>query len=90
MAGMSVTKYKILFKKHLATTPKNIYIKEKFLLAKKMIESGNYSLLSDVMYELNYYNLNYFKAQYTLFFKRSPTKFFPRDTKTKITDADEK
>jgi len=88
MAGMSVTKYKILFKKHLATTPKKIYVKEKFLLAKKMIESGKYSLLSEVMYELNYYNLNYFKTQYTIFFRKSPTKYFPRNTKNKITDGE--
>jgi len=83
MAGMSVTKYKILFKKHLATTPKKVYVKEKFLLAKKMIESGKYSLLSEVMHELNYYNLNYFKNQYTTFFRKSPTKYFPRNTKVK-------
>lgn len=82
MAGMSVTKYKILFKKHLATTPKKIYVTEKFLLAKKMIESGKYSLLSEVMHELNYNNVNYFKTQYTIFFRKSPAKSFPGNAKT--------
>ncbi|MFB3390053.1 hypothetical protein [Flavobacterium sp. LAR06] len=72
MAGMSQTKFKFLFKKQFQNTPKKIFIKEKMVLANKMLISGDYKSLTEILDELNYNKLDVFKANYFEVFKRKP------------------
>ena len=76
MAGMSSTKYKILFKKHFNDTPKKVFLKEKMLLAKKLLQSGNYNTLIEIVYELSYARMNHFHSKYYAVFQRKPSQDF--------------
>ncbi|WDF66359.1 helix-turn-helix domain-containing protein [Flavobacterium sp. KACC 22763] len=76
MAGMSASKYKTLFKKRFNNTPKNLFIEEKIKLAQKLLKSGQYTTLSEVMYELNYTKLNYFTSKYYELLNRKPSDDF--------------
>lgn len=64
MAGMSVSKYKALFKEVYLDAPNKFYIREKMLLAQELLKSGAHTTLSAVMLTLGYNRLNYFAAQY--------------------------
>ncbi|MFZ0596082.1 MAG: AraC family transcriptional regulator, partial [Flavobacterium sp.] len=46
MAGMSPSKYKMLFKKEFHNSPNNLYVKEKMLLAHRLLKSGDYNTLT--------------------------------------------
>ena len=76
MAGMSESKYKILFNKCFNDTPNRFFIKEKMLLARKFLQSGEYDSLTSIIYELNYTKLSYFTLKYFEIFKRKPTEDF--------------
>ncbi|MXO04643.1 AraC family transcriptional regulator [Flavobacterium sp. HBTb2-11-1] len=76
MAGMSASKYKSLFKKRFQNSPKNYFIEEKMKFAQKLLKSGQYSTLSEVMYELNYTKLNYFNTKYYEQLNRKPIDDF--------------
>ena len=76
MAGMSESKYKTLFKNCFNTTPNAFFIREKMLLGKKLLQSGKYNTLTEVLYELNYSKLNYFSSKYYEMFKRKPSDDF--------------
>ncbi|MEZ0129495.1 helix-turn-helix domain-containing protein [Flavobacterium sp. LBUM151] len=78
MAGMSESKYKILFKKCFNNTPNNLFIKAKMDLAKTLLQSGNFTSLTDVTYELNYTKLSYFSSKYYETFQRKPSDDFIR------------
>ncbi|MCV9928551.1 AraC family transcriptional regulator [Flavobacterium sp. LS1R49] len=83
MAGMSPSKYKMLFKKEFHNTPNNLFIKEKMLLAYKLLQSGDYSTLTEVIYELNYTKLSYFCTKYYDLFHRKPSQDFIKKIKKK-------
>lgn len=76
MAGMSDSKYKILFKKCYDTTPNNLFIKEKMLIAKKLLQGGTYNTLTEVIYELNYTKLSYFSSKYYKIFQTKASEDF--------------
>lgn len=76
MAGMSASKYKTLFKKRYHDTPKNVFINEKIDLAQKLLKSGKYKTLTQVMYDLNYSKLSYFIFKYNEKFQRKPSEDF--------------
>ncbi|WPO78473.1 AraC family transcriptional regulator [Flavobacterium sp. KACC 22761] len=76
MAGMSESKYKTAFKKSLSTTPNAFFIQEKMNLARKLLRSGEYNNMTEVMYELNYSKLSYFSTKYFELFKCKPIKDF--------------
>jgi len=59
-AAMSVSKYKLLFKKILKDSPKQFFINEKLLLGKKLLESGNFKNVTEVAFELGYSKPDYF------------------------------
>lgn len=59
-AAMSVSKYKLLFKKILKNSPKQFFIEEKLLLGKKLLESGNFKNVTQVAFELGYSKPSYF------------------------------
>ncbi|KAF2515582.1 helix-turn-helix domain-containing protein [Flavobacterium foetidum] len=72
MAGMSPSKYKMIFKKQFHNTPKNLFIEEKMILANRLLQSGDYKTLTEVIYELNYSKLSYFCSKYYELFHRKP------------------
>lgn len=76
MAGMSGTKFKILFKKRFRATTKKVFTQEKMLLANQLLKSGQYNNLTEIIHELNYTKLDHFSARYFKFFKRKPTEDF--------------
>ena len=81
MAGMSASKYKMLFKRRFNNSPNNFFIKEKMLLANKLLQSGDYTTLTEVIYELNYTKLSYFTAKYYDFFHKKPSQDFRKKIK---------
>lgn len=76
MAGMSGTKFKILFKKRFRTTTKKIFTQEKLILANQLLKSGDYNSLTEVIQDLNYSNLDHFSLKYSIFFQRKPVDDF--------------
>ena len=84
MAGMSESKYKILFKKCFNDTPNNLFIKEKMSLAKELLRSGEFISLTAVIYELNYTKLSYFSSKYYQIFQRKPSEDFIKKHASKL------
>ncbi|RAJ20581.1 helix-turn-helix transcriptional regulator [Pedobacter cryoconitis] len=72
LAEMSVSKYKILFKKILKESPNSFFLNEKLLLAQKLLESGNFNSVNEVAYELGYTKPSYFAAVYKKMFGALP------------------
>ncbi len=72
MAGMSESKYKVSFKNNYNITPNNFFIHQKMNLGRKLLKSGNYHSLTEVIYDLNYNKLSYFTAKYIELFKTRP------------------
>ncbi|MFH6967723.1 helix-turn-helix domain-containing protein [Flavobacterium sp. FlaQc-28] len=81
MAGMSESKYKTLFKKCMNITPNYFFITEKMKYAQKLLRSGNYNSLTDMLYEFNYSKLSYFSLQYYKHFNRKPSEDFVKNIK---------
>lgn len=81
MAGMSPSKYKMLFKREFHHSPNNLYVKEKMLMAHKLLQSGDYNTLTEVIYELNYSKLSYFCTKYFELFHRKPADDFIKKNK---------
>jgi AraC-like DNA-binding protein len=72
MAGMSGTKYKVLFKKILKESPNNFFSNEKMLLGQQLLQSGDFKNVNDIAYELGYSNPGYFTKLYKRTFGVSP------------------
>ena len=87
MAGMSPSKYKMLFKKEFHSTPNNLFIKEKMLLANKLLQSGDYNTLTEIIYELNYTKLSHFCSRYYDLFHRKPSQDFIKRNAIKKTES---
>lgn len=81
LAGMSNTKFKILFKKKFSYTANEFFVQEKMNLAQKMLLSGDYNSLTEIMQELNYNKLLPFSSRYFQIFKRKPSKDFVKKEK---------
>lgn len=84
MAGMSSSKYKMLFKKQFHNTPHNLFIREKMILAHNLLQSGDYNTLTEIIYELNYTKLSYFCSKYYAIFQRRPSDDFIKKAYQKI------
>lgn len=76
MAGMSTTKYKILFKRKFNGTPNNLFIYEKMKWANQLLASGEYNSVTEILYEINYSRLSYFSSRYYSVFQRKPIQDF--------------
>ncbi|WP_060873503.1 helix-turn-helix domain-containing protein [Myroides odoratus] len=63
-ANMSVSKYINLFKEIYGLTPVSLFRKEKLLLAKKLLESGEFKRVYDVAYFLGFQKASYFSLLY--------------------------
>lgn len=81
MAGMSTTKYKILFKKRFKSTPHNLFTKEKMRLANELLLSGDFESVTEILYEINYSRLSYFSSRYYSLFHRKPAEDFVKKEK---------
>ncbi|MFH6994801.1 helix-turn-helix domain-containing protein [Flavobacterium sp. FlaQc-48] len=86
MAGMSESKFKMLFKKCFDKTPQSFFITEKMKLAQKLLSSGEFHSITEIIYELNYTKLSYFSTKYFEFFKRKPTDDFVK-SKARINES---
>jgi AraC-like DNA-binding protein len=64
MAGMSNTKFKIIFKKKFLVPPNSFFLRGKMILAKKLLKSGEFNSVSDVAHQLHYKGLKCFSAKY--------------------------
>lgn len=84
LASMSDSKYKMLFKKHFNNTPNNLFIFEKMTLAKKLLQSGEFHTLTEIMHELNYNKLSYFCSKYYDIFQTKPSEDFIKNPNNKI------
>lgn len=76
IAGMSVTKFKFLFKNMFVSTPKNFFLREKMILANELLKSENFAKISDVARELSYSKASLFTVVYFQQFGRKPSEDF--------------
>lgn len=76
MGGMSVSKYKILFKSMYRDSPKKFFIRKKMLLAEQLLLSGKYQSVQQVAKVLGYDRADYFSKQYRLFNEKDPIDDF--------------
>lgn len=74
MAGMSVSKYKIIFKKIIKESPNKFFLNEKLLLANILLKNRAYHNITDLAYELGYTKAGYFAEVYKQKFGVSPSK----------------
>lgn len=81
LAGMSGTKFKILFKKKFNTTANDFFIQEKMNLAHQMLQSGDYNTLTEIIHELHYNKLQQFTFRYLEIFKKKPSENFIKKNK---------
>ncbi|MHC0442827.1 helix-turn-helix domain-containing protein [Flavobacterium sp. 3-210] len=68
IANMSSTKYRNLYEDIFGMSPAKFFKNEKLLLAKELLESGDFNLVSDVSFELGYNKTAYFSAIYRDYF----------------------
>ena len=72
IAGMSISKYKILFSKIMRESPQRFFLNEKLLLAQVLLQGGNFSSVKDIALELGYSKPGYFAAAYKKTFGNLP------------------
>ncbi len=68
IAHMSSTKYRSLYTTMFGMSPALFFKNEKLLLAKELLESGDFKLISDVAYELGYNKTTYFSSIFRDYF----------------------
>jgi len=76
MAGMSVSKYKLLFNKTYKIPPRQYFIQEKVKYAYKLLTSQKFNSMNEIILYLNYSKAKYFIEQYEEYFNRSPYNDF--------------
>ena len=76
MTGMSVSKYKKLFKRMFKESPNGFFLREKLNLAQELLKSGNFKAINEVAYELGYVKPGYFASKYKKQFGQLPGEVF--------------
>ncbi|MDA6071048.1 AraC family transcriptional regulator [Flavobacterium sp. AC] len=76
MSGMSVTKYKYLFRKIFTTTPNHFFTRQKMILANEFLKSENFNDISEIAHKLNYVKVSKFSFTYSRQFGRKPADDF--------------
>jgi AraC-like DNA-binding protein len=76
MAGMTESKYKTLFKKIYHASPKKFFDREKIYLASKLLSSGVFCTMSEILFELNYSKKSNFSYMYFSVFGKKPSDDF--------------
>ncbi|WP_306353432.1 helix-turn-helix domain-containing protein [Flavobacterium sp. '19STA2R22 D10 B1'] len=79
MAGMSVSKYKILFKKIFRDSPNQYFKNNKLSLANELLKKNNYKSVSELAYDLGYGKPSYFASLYKKQFGVSPSDILSND-----------
>lgn len=67
-ANMSSTKFRTLYNTIFGMSPVQYFKNEKLLLAKELLESGDFKMVSDVSFELGYNKTAYFSSIYKEYF----------------------
>jgi AraC-like DNA-binding protein len=78
-AGMSISKYKKLFKRIFKESPNSFFIREKLNLAQELLKSGNFNTINEVGNELGYLKPGYFAAIYKNQFGQLPGEVFVKN-----------
>lgn len=76
VANMSVSKYTGLYLHVFGRSAVSFFRDEKLLLAKELLESGEFELISDVAFELGYYKTPYFSIVYKKYHGELPNVVF--------------
>jgi len=80
MAGMSISKYKKLFKRIFKESPNGFFVREKLNLAQVLLKSGNFKTINEVANELGHVKPGYFAALYKKRFGQLPGEVFKKST----------
>ena len=83
MAGMSVTKYKPLFRNAFGMTPNQFFMREKLILAEMLLKSKEFSTVTEVARSLGYTKNQHFSDRYFELFGRLPADDFVKVRKKK-------
>jgi AraC-like DNA-binding protein len=76
MANMSISKYRILYRNVFGISSNSFFKNQKLILAKELLESGNFKLISDIAYELGYNKTSYFSEVYKKYHGNLPHTVF--------------
>ncbi|MBE5318139.1 helix-turn-helix transcriptional regulator [Pedobacter sp. MR2016-19] len=76
IAGMSISKYKIIFSKMMNNSPQRFFTKEKLSLANNLLQKGTFASIKDVALELGYGKPGHFAAVYKKNFGYLPSDVF--------------
>lgn len=76
MAGMSISRYIIMFKKIHFDAPKQFFIRERLVLAKKMLQSGGYKDMKSIIYDIGFSSIINFNRLYFLRYGVLPKNHF--------------
>lgn len=76
MAGMSISKYTVIFKKLFNGSPNQFFLNEKMLLAQTLLTSGNFRNINEVAYELGYGKPGHFAKTYKKILGQLPSEVF--------------
>nr|WP_198160601.1 AraC family transcriptional regulator [Pedobacter panaciterrae] len=79
MAGMSVSKYKKLFKSVFKESPNSFFLREKLHIAQELLMSGNFNTINEIAYELGYVKSGYFASIYKKQFGQLPGEVFMKN-----------
>lgn len=79
-AGMSISKYKKLFKRIFKESPNSYFLREKLNLAQVLLKSGNFKSINEVASELGHVKPGYFAAIYKKQFGQLPGEVFKKST----------
>lgn len=76
IANMSISKYRSLYVNVFGISPTSFFKNEKLILAKELLESGDFKLISDIAYELGYSKTSYFSVVYKRYHGDLPNTIF--------------
>ncbi|MBC8986311.1 helix-turn-helix transcriptional regulator [Pedobacter sp. N36a] len=76
MAGMSISKYKILFSKIMKNSPQRFFTNAKLSLAKNLLQNGSFASIKDIALELGYEKPGHFASVYKKNFGHLPSDVF--------------
>lgn len=76
LAHMSISKYRSLYTNIFGMSPATFFKNEKLILAKELLESGDFILISDIAYELGYSKTSYFSLIYKKHYGNLPNEVF--------------
>ncbi|MCC9070291.1 AraC family transcriptional regulator [Flavobacterium sp. F-65] len=76
IAHMSISKYRNLYASVFGMSPATYFKNEKLILAKELLQSGKFKLISDIAYELGYNKTSYFSLVFKQYHGYLPNVVF--------------